>query len=127
MKKNYNTFFILFIILFENSLTRDDSFKDKRKYPNPKSIKGIQPDGQDTGQIIGNEVHTVAFNFVWLYWQPTLKKGTCSSNEFSYNGFCYTLIPDIISKIKAYNNAEVMITDVVYGVIQRARRSCSFK
>ena len=126
MKNNYNTFFILFIILFQNIITRDDSFYDKRKYPNRKSIKGLQPDGQDTGQIIGNEVHTVAFNFVWQYWQPTLKKGTCSSNEFSYNGFCYTLIPSIIETIKTYTKAEVMVTAVVYGVPQWARRSCSF-
>ena len=85
MKKNYNTFFILFIILFQNISKRDEYFKDKRKYPNRKSIKGLQPDGQDTAQVIGNEVHTVAFIFVWQYWKPTLKKGACSSNELMQN------------------------------------------
>ena len=126
MKNNFNTFFILFIILFQNILTKDASFLDKRKYPNRKSIKGLQPDGQDTGQIIGNEVHTVAYNIVWLYWQPTLKKGTCSSDEYSYNGFCYTLNRDTIDKIKIYTNADVMVTAVVYGVPDWARRPCSY-
>ena len=126
MKNNFNTFFILFIILFQSILTKDASFLDKRKYPNRKSIKGLQPDGQDTGQIIGNEVHTVAYNIVWLYWQPTLKKGTCSSDEYSYNGFCYTLNRDTIDKIKIYTNADVMVTAVVYGVPDWARRPCSY-
>ena len=126
MKKNFNGIFLILIILFQSILTRDDSFRDKRKYPNRKSIKGLQPDGQDTGQVIGNEVHTVAFNFVWQYWQPTLKKGNCGSNEFSYNGLCYTLSPGTIETIKTYTNAEVMVTAVVYGVPQWARRSCSF-
>ena len=121
MKLKFNTFFILLIILFQNILTKDASFLDKRKYPNRKSIKGVQPDGQDIGQIIGNAVHTVAYNFVWLYWQPTLKQGTCSSNEFSYNDLCYKLSTDTIEKIKKYTDAEVMVTAVVYGVPQWAR------
>jgi len=61
--KKYITFCLIFLCL--NSLqAKDDTFTDKRKYPNRKSIKGLQPDFQDINQIIGNAVHTVAFNLV---------------------------------------------------------------
>ena len=65
MKNHFISFFIIIIVLFQNILTKDDSFIDKRRYPNRKSIKGLQPDFQPIEQIIGNAVHTVAINFVW--------------------------------------------------------------
>ena len=127
MVKYFNSFFILFIIIIiiENIQTRDDSFFNKRKYPNRKSIKGLQPDFQPIDQIIGNAVHTVAMNFVWSSWQPTLKKGDCSSNEYNYSGLCYKLDQNLINVIKTYTNSEVMVTGIFYGVPQWARRSCS--
>ena len=126
MKKNLNFFFILFIILFQHILTKDDSFKDKGKYPNRKSIKGLQPDYQPIGQIIGNAVHTVAMNFEWYVWQPTLKKGTCAElTEASFNGYCYVINTIEIDAIKKYTDEEIMVTAVVYGVPEWARRSCS--
>ena len=67
-------FFILLIFLLQTFLAKDSSFHNKRKYPNRKSIKGLQPDFQKIEQIIGNAVHTVAINFVWANWQPKLKK-----------------------------------------------------
>ena len=42
------------------------SFQDKNTYPKKKDIKGIQPDGQDPNQMIGNGVSTVAFNLPWF-------------------------------------------------------------
>jgi hypothetical protein len=125
MFKNINALFLIFIFAFQNIQSKDDSFIDKRKYPNRKSIKGLQPDFQTIGQIIGNAVHTVAINFVWIQWQPTLKKGTCSSNEFEYNGLCYILDKNVIEVVKTYTNSEVMVTAVLYGVPSWARRSCS--
>ena len=125
MKLKFNTFFILLIILFQDILTKDASFLDKRIYPKRKSIKGLQPDGQDPGPLIGNAVHTVSFNFVWFDWQPEFKYDTCSSNEFKFSNFCYKLNTGIIEKIKKYTDSEIMVTAVVYGVPQWARRgSC---
>ena len=125
MRINFISFFIIIIILIQNILTKDDSFKDKRKYPNRKSIKGLQPDFQPIEQIIGNEVHTVAINFVWSYWQPTLKKDECSADEYNYNGLCYKLNPEIINIVKTYTDSEVMVTGIFIGVPSWARRSCS--
>ena len=125
MSKYYTIFVLLIIILFQNIHTRDKSFFDKRQYPNRKSIKGLQPDFQPIGQIIGNSVHTVAMNFVWAHWQPSLKKGTCSSNEYNFEGFCYTLSQNMINVISTYTQSEVMVTGIFYGVPSWARRSCS--
>ena len=114
------------ILLCLNSLqARDATFLDKRKYPNRKSIKGLQPDFQDINQIIGNAVHTVAFNLVWAGWQPILKKGPCSPDEFLYNELCYKLDQASINAIRQYTNAEVMVTGVLIGVPEWARRSCT--
>ena len=63
MSKSY--IFLFLIFLFQIIKSRDDSFFDKRQYPNRKSIKGLQPDFQNINQIIGNAVHSVAINFVW--------------------------------------------------------------
>ena len=115
MRNNFISFIIIIIISIQNVSSKDDSFYDKRKYPNRKSIKGLQPDFQPIEQIIGNEVHTVAINFVWLTWQPTLKEGECSSDEYSYNGLCYKLVPEIINVIKTYTDSEVMVTGIFYG------------
>ena len=118
--------FLLILICIESLQARDASFTDKRKYPNRKSIKGLQPDGRDINQIIGNAVHSVAMNLVWEYWQPNLKKGSCSSGEFRYNGLCYKLNHGTINLIKQYTKAEVTVTAILYGVPSWARRSCSF-
>ena len=127
MIRYFNVFRILLIliIIIENIQTRDDSFFNKRQYPNRKSIKGLQPDFQPIEQIIGNAVHTVAMNFVCASWQPTPKKGTCSSNEYSYGGFCYILDQNLINVVRKYTNSEVMVTGIFYGVPQWARRPCS--
>ena len=125
MRKDFNTIFILFIILLQLIQARDDSFIDKRKYPNRKSIKGLQPDFQPINQIIGNAVHTVAINFIWSNWQPTLKQDSCSSNEFLYSGLCYELDTGLIDIIKTYTNSEIMVTGIFYGVPSWARRPCS--
>ena len=123
-KKNI-VFCIILLCLCLNSIqARDTSFTDKRKYPNRKSIKGLQPDSQDINQIVGNEVHTIAINIVWAYWQPTLKKSSCSGGEFLYNGLCYKLNQGEINTIKQYTKAEVMVTAIVYGVPDWAKRSC---
>ena len=63
-------FFILLIFLFQTCLAKDSSFLNKRKYPNRKSIKGLNPDFQQIDQIVGNSVHSVTINFVWSNWQP---------------------------------------------------------
>jgi hypothetical protein len=123
MSKSY--IFLFLIFLFQIIKSRDDSFFDKRQYPNRKSIKGLQPDFQNINQIIGNAVHSVAINFVWANWQPTLKKGTCSSNEYSFNNLCYVLDQNLINTVRTYTNSEIMITGVFYGVPEWARRSCS--
>ena len=126
MSKAQLFYFFLFIFLFQIAqVLNDSSFTNKKAYPNRKSIKGLQPDGQDINQVIGNAVHSVAMNFVWMYWQPKLKKGTCASNEFSYNSLCYTLDRGLINVIKQYTKAEVTVTAVVYGPPDWARRSCS--
>ena len=119
-------FFMILSLISQTLQAKDSSFLDKRKYPKRKSIKGLQPDGQDMNQIIGNAVHTVAINFVWEYWQPSLKKSSCSSNEFLYNGLCYKLDHGIINKVKQYTQSEVVVTGIFYGVPGWARRSCSY-
>ena len=124
MPKNVNIL-LLFIILLQYIQTRDDSFYNKRQYPNRKGIKGLQPDFQPISQVIGNAVHTIAMNFVWSNWQPKLKKGECSSNEYSYNGLCYLLDQNLINVVKTYTDSEVMVTGIFYGVPSWARRSCS--
>ena len=124
--KNYSiSFFIIIIILFQNILTKDDSFIDKRRYPNRKSIKDLQPNFQPIEQIIGNAVHIVAINFVWSTQQPTLKKGECPTDEYSYNGLCYKLVSDIINVTKTYTDSEVIVIGIFYGVPVWTRRSCS--
>ena len=125
MNKNLHLYFILFLIIFENIQTRDESFKNKRKYPNRKGIKGLQPDFQDINQIIGNSVHNIVINFVWSQWQPTLKKDSCSLNEVLYNGLCYVLNTNILDVIRIYTDSDIMVTGIFYGVPSWARRKCS--
>ena len=120
-----NIAFCLILLCINTLQARDETFTDKRKYPNRKSIKGLQPDFQDINQIIGNAVHTVAFNLVWAGWQPILKKGPCSPDEFLYNELCYKLDQASINAIRQYTNAEVMVTGVLIGVPDWARRSCT--
>ena len=104
--------------------TLQDSFLDPKQYPTRKSIKGLQPDFQDTNQVIGNEVHGVAFNFVWETWQPTLTSN-CASGQVKYQGYCFTPQQSHINQIRTYTNAKVVVTGVLYGVPSWARRSCS--
>ena len=61
------------LILLVALSTISSRITSKDTYPKRTSIKGLQPDGQDTNQIIGNQVHGVAFNFVWAFWQPSKK------------------------------------------------------
>ena len=100
------------------------SFQDKNTYPKKKDIKGIQPDGQDPNQMIGNGVSTVAFNLPWFLWQPS-KKSSCSSGEYSYQGYCYTINQGTVNQIKTYTNAGLTVTAILYGVPQFARTNCN--
>ena len=61
------------LILLVALSTISSRITSKDTYPKRTNIKGLQPDGQDTNQIIGNQVHGVAFNFVWAFWQPSKK------------------------------------------------------
>lgn len=61
------------LILLVALSTISSRITSKDTYLKRTSIKGLQPDGQDTNQIIGNQVHGVAFNFVWAFWQPSKK------------------------------------------------------
>ena len=111
--------------MLQTFLAKDSSFLNKRKYPNRKSIKGLNPDFQQIDQIVGNSVHSVTINFVWSNWQPKLKKSSCSSNEFLYNGLCYQLDQTIINEVKKYTDSEVVVTGIFYGVPTWARIPCS--
>ena len=125
MPKNFSNFFTLFLIVLRLIQSRDESFKDRRKYPNRKSIKGLQPDYQQIEQITGNAVHNIAINFVWSSWQPILKSSPCSSNEYSFNGLCYILDTRLINVIKTYTDSEIVVTGVFYGTPTWARRQCT--
>ena len=120
-----NIAFCLILLCLNSLQARDATFTDKRKYPNRKSIKGLQPDFQDVNQIIGNAVHSIALNFVWAEWQPSLKKSTCSSGEVLYNGLCYRVNQAMVDYIKQFTKSEVMVTAVLYGVPDWAKRSCT--
>lgn len=92
-------------------------------YPVRKSIKSLQPDFQDRAQIIGNEVHGVAMNLVWAEWQPQQSK-SCGANQVQYDGYCFNKNQAIIDAIREYTNHGVVVTAVVYGVPDWARRDC---
>ena len=54
------------LILLVALSTISSRITSKDTYPKRTSIKGLQPDGQDTNQIIGNQVHGAAFKFEGL-------------------------------------------------------------
>lgn len=93
-------------------------------YPTRKSIKGLQPDFQDINQVIGNETHGVAMNLVWETWQPT-QTGNCGGGQVKYDGNCFNIEPNTANTIKAYSDAGVVVTAVIYGVPAWARRACN--
>lgn len=93
-------------------------------YPKRKSIKSLQPDFQDREQIIGNEVHGVAVNFVWAEWQPT-RSTTCHPGQYKFDGYCFDVHPAIVDAIREYTNRGVVVTAVVYGVPAWAQRGCT--
>lgn len=108
-------------VCVDNVTTRDI-------YPTRKSIKGLQPDFQDTNQTIGNAVHGVAMNMVWALWQER-KSTSCTANEVAYEGYCYNVKSGnpaaTAAAIKTYSDAGVVVTAIVYGVPAWARRNCS--
>ena len=111
------------LILLVALSTISSRITSKDTYPKRTSIKGLQPDGQDTNQIIGNQVHGVAFNFVWAFWQPS-KKTSWASGEVKYNGYCFKVDKSTASQVKTYSDNGVVVTGVFYGVPSWARRNC---
>ena len=105
-----------------NNVCKSNSIKDT--YPTRKSIKGLQPDFMNMDEIIGNAVHGIAMNMVWMEWQPS-KSTSCSGGQVAYDGYCYNVNGTIANAIKKYTDAGVVVTAVVYGVPGWCRRSCS--
>ena len=93
----------------------------KDTYPTRKSIKGLQPDFQDINTIIGSAVHGVAMNMVW-YGAQDAQTSNCSG-DLLYDGYCFTVDPTTEATIKAYSDAGVVVTAIVYGVPAWARIS----
>ncbi|MBQ9395016.1 MAG: hypothetical protein IJU23_05805 [Proteobacteria bacterium] len=96
----------------------------KDVYPKRKSIKGLQPDFQDTNEVIGNAVHGVAMNLVWDSWEQS-PHSNCGANEVLYDGHCFTIDALTANTIKTYSDAGIVVTAVVYGVPEWCRRSCT--
>lgn len=107
----------------KNNVCVDKPTSVRDTYPLRKSIKSLQPDFQDRAQIIGNEVHGVAMNLVWAEWQPQQSK-SCGANQVQYDGYCFNKNQAIIDAIREYTNHGVVVTAVVYGVPDWARRDC---
>ena len=107
----------------KNNVCVDKPTSVRDTYPVRKSIKSLQPDFQDRAQIIGNEVHGVAMNLVWAEWQPQQSK-SCGANQVQYDGYCFNKNQAIIDAIREYTNHGVVVTAVVYGVPDWARRDC---
>lgn len=107
----------------KNNVCVDKPTSVRDTYPVRKSIKSLQPDFQDRTQIIGNEVHGVAMNLVWAEWQPQQSK-SCGANQVQYDGYCFNKNQAIIDAIREYTNHGVVVTAVVYGVPDWARRDC---
>lgn len=110
----------------KNNVCVDKPTSVRDTYPVRKSIKSLQPDFQDRAQIIGNEVHGVAMNLVWANWQPQQSK-SCGANQVQYDGYCFNKNQAIIDAIREYTNHGVVVTAVVYGVPDWARRKCDSK
>ena len=107
----------------KNNVCVDKPTSVRDTYPVRKSIKSLQPDFQDRAQIIGNEVHGVAMNLVWAEWQPQQSK-SCGANQVQYDGYCFNKNQAIIDAIREYTNHGVVVTAVIYGVPDWARRDC---
>ncbi|MCQ2819467.1 MAG: DUF5722 domain-containing protein [archaeon] len=119
--------FLLFSYLsfFSNCILLQEEFKNRSPvygYPKRKSIKGIQPNGSND-RVVNNEMHGVAFNFIWEEFQPS-KKTSCSSGEHKYDGYCFK-VPDFLNTIvKYYTDRGVVVSATIYGVPKWARREC---
>ena len=107
----------------KNNVCVDKPTSVRDTYPVRKSIKSLQPDFQDRAQIIGNEVHGVAMNLVWAEWQPQQSR-SCGANQVQYDGYCFNKNQAIIDAIREYTNHGVVVTAVIYGVPDWARRDC---
>ena len=95
----------------------------KDTYPKRQSIKGLQPDFQSRQQVYGNATHGVAMNMVWYEWQPA-QSTSCTAGQYQYDGYCFTIHQRYIDAIKDYSDHGVVVTAVVYGVPNWARRGC---
>ena len=62
-------------------------------------------------------------NLVWAEWQPQQSK-SCGANQVQYDGYCFNKNQAIIDAIREYTNHGVVVTAVVYGVPDWARRDC---
>ena len=62
-------------------------------------------------------------NLVWAHWQPQQSK-SCGANQVQYDGYCFNKNQAIIDAIREYTNHGVVVTAVVYGVPDWARRKC---
>ncbi len=133
MSRSKLSIFFTYLLLFSN-ISNIISFKfmqeESKKhtpvlgYPERKSIKGLQPDFQDPLQILGNAVHGVAMNFIWMNWQPT-KSTTCTEGQVQYDGYCFNIDQKTADTVKTYSDAGIVITGVFYGVPEFARRPCT--
>ena len=62
-------------------------------------------------------------NLVWAEWQPQQSR-SCGANQVQYDGYCFNKNQAIIDAIREYTNHGVVVTAVVYGVPDWARRDC---
>ena len=89
------TIIVLIFAVYINSLSNDKVFRPTQKeFLNPNKtpirsvygIKSIQPDFWNTDDIAGNGAGGVSMNYVWAFYQPSLKKAPCDRNEEEYEG-----------------------------------------
>ncbi len=108
----------------KDNVCKNPAATTKDIYPTRKGIKGLQPDFQDINQVTGNETHGVAMNLVWQGWQPS-PSTSCGDGQVKYDGYCFNVDGNTANVIKQYTDRGVVVTAVVYGVPDWARRSCT--
>lgn len=87
-------------------------------YPmrDPYRIKSLQPDHwADRNEVIGNNTGGIAVNMVWAQWQGEDRRAPCSASEVTFDGRCFTINAAVDDEIRAYSEAGLTVTAVVYG------------